>query len=91
MREIATFVPLIILAFWIGIYPSYFPEVPGPAGQLDCREGTGRLFQERQRTGCRSRSSGGRRKITGPPSRGGDSHLGSIQIEVLRRDRGGMP
>ncbi len=24
MRELATFVPLIILAFWIGIYPSYF-------------------------------------------------------------------
>jgi len=23
-RELATFVPLIILAFWIGIYPSYF-------------------------------------------------------------------
>jgi NADH-quinone oxidoreductase subunit M len=24
MRELATFVPLIILAFWIGIYPSFF-------------------------------------------------------------------
>jgi NADH-quinone oxidoreductase subunit M len=24
LREIATFVPLIILAFWIGIYPNYF-------------------------------------------------------------------
>ena len=24
LRELATFVPLIILAFWIGIYPSYF-------------------------------------------------------------------
>jgi NADH-quinone oxidoreductase subunit M len=24
LREFATFVPLIILAFWIGIYPSYF-------------------------------------------------------------------
>ena len=26
MREVATFVPLIILAFWIGIYPSYFTK-----------------------------------------------------------------
>jgi NADH:ubiquinone oxidoreductase subunit 4 (subunit M) len=26
MRELATFVPLIILAFWIGIYPSYFTK-----------------------------------------------------------------
>jgi NADH-quinone oxidoreductase subunit M len=24
LRELATFVPLIILAFWIGIYPTYF-------------------------------------------------------------------
>jgi NADH-quinone oxidoreductase subunit M len=24
MRELATFIPLIILAFWIGIYPSFF-------------------------------------------------------------------
>ncbi|MBN2243961.1 MAG: NADH-quinone oxidoreductase subunit M [Acidobacteria bacterium] len=26
LREIATFVPLIILAFWIGIYPSFFTK-----------------------------------------------------------------
>ncbi|NLT65804.1 MAG: NADH-quinone oxidoreductase subunit M [Acidobacteria bacterium] len=26
MRELATFVPLIILAFWIGIYPSFFTK-----------------------------------------------------------------
>jgi NADH-quinone oxidoreductase subunit M len=26
MRELATFVPLIILAFWIGIYPTYFTK-----------------------------------------------------------------
>jgi NADH-quinone oxidoreductase subunit M len=26
LREIATFVPLIILAFWIGIYPTYFTK-----------------------------------------------------------------
>ena len=26
LRELATFVPLIILAFWIGIYPSYFTK-----------------------------------------------------------------
>jgi len=26
MREFATFVPLIILAFWIGIYPSFFTK-----------------------------------------------------------------
>ena len=26
MREFATFVPLIILAFWIGIYPTYFTK-----------------------------------------------------------------
>jgi NADH-quinone oxidoreductase subunit M len=25
-RELATFVPLIILAFWIGIYPTYFTK-----------------------------------------------------------------
>ncbi len=25
-REVATFVPLIILAFWIGLYPSYFTK-----------------------------------------------------------------
>jgi len=24
IRELATFVPLIILAFWIGLYPTYF-------------------------------------------------------------------
>jgi NADH-quinone oxidoreductase subunit M len=26
MRELATFMPLIILAFWIGIYPTYFTK-----------------------------------------------------------------
>ena len=26
LREVATFVPLIILAFWIGIYPSFFTK-----------------------------------------------------------------
>jgi NADH:ubiquinone oxidoreductase subunit 4 (subunit M) len=26
MRELATFIPLIILAFWIGIYPSFFTK-----------------------------------------------------------------
>jgi NADH-quinone oxidoreductase subunit M len=26
MRELATFVPLIILAFWIGLYPTYFTK-----------------------------------------------------------------
>ena len=26
LRELATFVPLIILAFWIGIYPTYFTK-----------------------------------------------------------------
>ncbi|NWG12609.1 MAG: NADH-quinone oxidoreductase subunit M [Acidobacteria bacterium] len=26
LRELATFVPLIILAFWIGLYPSYFTQ-----------------------------------------------------------------
>jgi NADH-quinone oxidoreductase subunit M len=26
MRELATFIPLIILAFWIGIYPTYFTK-----------------------------------------------------------------
>ncbi len=26
LREIATFVPLIVLAFWIGIYPSFFTK-----------------------------------------------------------------
>jgi NADH-quinone oxidoreductase subunit M len=26
MRELATFVPLIVLAFWIGIYPTYFTK-----------------------------------------------------------------
>lgn len=26
MRELATFVPLIILAFWIGVYPSFFTK-----------------------------------------------------------------
>jgi NADH-quinone oxidoreductase subunit M len=26
LREVATFVPLIILAFWIGIYPTYFTK-----------------------------------------------------------------
>jgi NADH-quinone oxidoreductase subunit M len=26
MRELATFVPLIILAFWIGLYPSFFTK-----------------------------------------------------------------
>ena len=26
LRELATFVPLIILAFWIGIYPSFFTK-----------------------------------------------------------------
>jgi NADH:ubiquinone oxidoreductase subunit 4 (subunit M) len=25
-REMVTFVPLIILAFWIGIYPTYFTK-----------------------------------------------------------------
>ncbi|MFH1574382.1 MAG: Fe-S-binding domain-containing protein, partial [Acidobacteriota bacterium] len=25
-REFATFVPLIVLAFWIGIYPSFFTK-----------------------------------------------------------------
>ena len=26
MRELATFVPLVILAFWIGVYPSFFTK-----------------------------------------------------------------
>jgi NADH-quinone oxidoreductase subunit M len=26
MRELATFIPLIILAFWIGIYPTFFTK-----------------------------------------------------------------
>jgi NADH-quinone oxidoreductase subunit M len=26
LRELATFIPLIILAFWIGIYPAYFTK-----------------------------------------------------------------
>ncbi len=26
MRELATFIPLIILAFWIGVYPSFFTK-----------------------------------------------------------------
>ena len=26
LRELATFVPLIILAFWIGIYPTFFTK-----------------------------------------------------------------
>ena len=26
LRELATFVPLIILAFWIGVYPSFFTK-----------------------------------------------------------------
>jgi NADH-quinone oxidoreductase subunit M len=26
LREVVTFVPLIILAFWIGIYPSFFTK-----------------------------------------------------------------
>ena len=26
LRELATFIPLIILAFWIGIYPSFFTK-----------------------------------------------------------------
>ena len=27
MRELATFVPLMALAFWIGIYPSFFTSI----------------------------------------------------------------
>jgi NADH:ubiquinone oxidoreductase subunit 4 (subunit M) len=26
MRELVTFVPLIILAFWIGVYPTFFTK-----------------------------------------------------------------
>jgi len=26
LRELATFVPLIILAFWIGLYPTFFTK-----------------------------------------------------------------
>jgi NADH-quinone oxidoreductase subunit M len=26
MRELVTFIPLIILAFWIGLYPTYFTK-----------------------------------------------------------------
>ncbi len=34
-REIATFVPLIILAFWIGVYPKTFLQyLDGPVNQL---------------------------------------------------------
>jgi NADH-quinone oxidoreductase subunit M len=35
LRELATFVPLIILAFWIGIYPSFFTKyLDQPVNQI---------------------------------------------------------
>ena len=40
-REVLTFVPLIILAFWIGLYPKPFLQIlEGPVNQIahDVRE-----------------------------------------------------
>ena len=53
LREIATFVPLIAWAIWIGIYPKPYFDILQTAGDGDCGARAARIFR-RRRAECRS-------------------------------------